>query len=273
MLKRLLQSSVNHVPFALRRRVRHVPGLAALQRWLLANSGLDAPFVHLINAGPAGGTRFEISLPADKAIWSGTYEFEFAAAIAAYVPSGGICYDIGGFRGYMAAVMAARGARRVVVFEPMPANVSALERLRQLNPELPIEVLAAAVGDADGRTTFAVMPDASMGKLASSSFQADARPLEEITVEIMRLDSWIASGRLPAPDLVKIDVEGAEFTVLAGAESMLRTYRPVVFMEIHSSRLEAQCTAMLSGLGYHCRRMEAEVAGEEHTRHMICRAR
>jgi FkbM family methyltransferase len=269
-MKNVLNSTINLVPFRLRQHIRQMPGLASLQRWLLTHATSDEPFVHRINAGPAKGTRFEISLPADKAIWAGTYELQFAQAIAKHTTVGVVCYDIGGFRGYMSAVMAVRGASRVVVFEPLPANHQAMNRLRAINPDFPIEVVAAAVGDADGVARFKVMPDSSMGKLAISKFQSIAESEKEIEVRICQLDSLVERNEIPAPGLIKVDVEGAEFVVLQGARRTLAAHRPILFMEIHSRQLEEQCTQMLSALNYNVVRLEREVVAEEDTRHLVC---
>jgi hypothetical protein len=66
-MKRLLQNSVNYLPAGFRPLVRRIPGLASLQRKLIDRFIANAPFVHVINAGPASGLRFEVTLPLDRA--------------------------------------------------------------------------------------------------------------------------------------------------------------------------------------------------------------
>src|SRR5262245_30599350 len=172
-LKKILQSSVNFLPYELRHWVKRVPGISQLQRWLVKRVMSEEAFVHTINAGPAAGLRFEVALPLDKAVWSGTYEPDFSEAIARGVTKGDVCYDIGGYRGYMSGLMALAGASKVLVFEPLPVNQRALRRLKELNPKLPIELMPLAVGNTDGSVRLKVMADPSMAKLGSSSFQAD----------------------------------------------------------------------------------------------------
>jgi hypothetical protein len=103
VLRTAVGASVNFVPYRLRRWIRHVPGVAPLQRLVIGRVLNGHAFVHRINAGPAAGLAFEVTLPFDKAIWSGTYERAFAEVLAGAVKRGGVCYDIGGYRGYMAA--------------------------------------------------------------------------------------------------------------------------------------------------------------------------
>ena len=269
-MSRLLQASVNWLPHGIRRHIHRVPGLAGFQRWLIARFGSGRAFIHRIQGGPASTLRFEVTLPADKAIWTGTFELEFARVLQSTVKAGDVCYDIGGYRGYMSGVMALAGAAKVLVFEPLVANQRALRKFCELNPGLPLEVLPLAVGDADGTARFKLMPDHSMGKLSTSSFQWGAAALEEQEVEVRRLDSLVAGGRIPPPNLLKIDVEGAEYQVLKGAAELLRKYRPRLCLEAHSAELEIKCRQNLEALGYSVKNLEPNIRGEEQPRHLLC---
>ncbi len=266
----MITSSVNWIPYSFRTFIRRIPLVSGLQRWLVSRFLSGRPFLHIVNGGPASGLRFEISLPLDKAVWSGTYETAFSAAIREHVKAGHVCYDIGGYRGYMAGVMALAGASKVFAFEPLPANQIALRRLRELNPELNITVKDMAVGNEDGCALLRVMPDPSMGKLEGSSFQPEALVTDEIKVVLQRIDSMVSRGEIPPPSLIKIDVEGAELDVLLGGGDTIRTARPIIFLEAHGSLLEEICRQELNSLGYRVRRIEGEVAEDAATRHLVC---
>ncbi len=269
MLRAAVGASVNFVPYRLRHWIRHVPGVAPLQRLVVGRVLNGHAFVHRINAGPAAGLAFEVTLPFDKAIWSGTYERAFAEVLAGAVTRGGVSYDIGGYRGYMAGVMAAAGASQVVVFEPLPENQQAIRRLCALNPALPVELLCLAAGKTDGIARLKTMPDRSMAKLATSLFQPDAGALGAIEVRLRTIDALVREEAIPPPDLVKIDVEGAECDVLAGAAETLHRWRPTVLLEAHSAALEDECARTLRDLGYFVRRIGAPPRSEDHTRHLM----
>ena len=192
----LLRRSVNLIPWSWRNRIRHIPGLAALQRWVLARFVGGTPFLHEINAGPARGLRVMISLPVDKGLWTGTYESNFVGAVAAAVQPGFVCCDIGGFHGFVSGVLALAGARQVFCFEPLPTNLAAIRQLTALNPTLPIAIRAEAVGAADGQTRFTVMNEDSMGKLETSQFQRDQPADTPIPVKLRSLDSLMAAGEV-----------------------------------------------------------------------------
>jgi len=268
-MKAVLQKSVNLIPLRARHWIKHLPGIAAGQRWLVKRVLSGEPFVHVINAGPARGLRFEVTLPDDKAIWAGTFEPEFSRTLREAVRPGDVCYDVGGYRGYMSGVVALAGASRVIVFEPLPGNLVRLRRLRELNPELPLQVEEMAVGKTDGEVHFQVMPDQSMGKLAGSAFQPGRPAAREISVRLTRLDTCIFERGLPRPNLMKIDVEGAEADVLDGATRTLKEGRPRILIEAHSEMLSLQCREKLTALGYQIRQLEPPIADPLQPRHLM----
>ena len=260
MISSLLRKSVQLVPWRYRQRVKDWPALGAMQRWVVARFLSRAPFLHTINAGPANGLRVWIQLPEDKGMWTGAYEPEFAGALAAAVRPGDVCFDIGGYRGFFAGVFAIAGASAVHIFEPLPANIARIDALIESNPNLPLHLHRIALGAEPGQATFVVMPESSMGKLSTSSFQNEAPKGEAIPVTIESLDHLREAGLIPSPRLMKIDVEGAEAMVLRGAERTLRAIYPQLFVEIHSRALARECDELLRKAGYDVQVMETGVA-------------
>jgi FkbM family methyltransferase len=264
-----LRASVNPIPLSLRFIIRHIPGIRAVQRSIVEKHLAGEPFAHTVNAGPAAGLCVEVLLPEDKAIWAGIYEADFAAAIACAVNPGDVCLDIGGYRGYISGVMALAGASQVIVFEPSSINHQALRRLCELNPKLPLRIMPFAIGESDTSAILKLMRDPSMAKLSSSPFQEYVSAVDEIEVPVRRIDYLVQKQEIPVPQLIKIDVEGAELEVIQGAESTLRNHHPVVFAEIHTSELGRDCRNLLVRYGYTVR----ETAGtrqEGEKQHLVC---
>ena len=52
----------------------------------------------------------------------------------------------------------------------------------------------------------------------------------KIEVDIVTIDSLVARGEIPPPDVVKLDVEGAEADVLAGMDATLGSARPILLV-------------------------------------------
>ena len=273
MLTRGLQLSVNALPWKLRLALKHVPGVASVQRWLVDAVLSRRTFLHAINRGPAKGLRYPVVLPIDKGVWTGTYEWDFAARIAASIAPGAICYDVGSYRGFLAGVIALAGGH-VYAFEPLPVNCRQIEAMIAANPGLRISLLQVALGNDVGVARFRILSDSSMGKLTSSEFRPEDTGLEMVEVRVSTVDELVLTGQLPPPQLMKIDVEGAEAMVLAGARRVLAKYQPALFIEAHSAQLAQQCRFELSQYGYRIQALNPETEtraspGAE-VSHMVC---
>ncbi|SIR77218.1 methyltransferase, FkbM family [Haladaptatus litoreus] len=116
---------------------------------------------------------------------------------------------------------------RVIAFEPMPTNAIRLRHNLSMNlPASRWEVAELALSNEEGSGTLAVEGKRyGEGKHALSS---DG----ELTVDVSRGESLIEEGRYPAPDILKIDVEGAELRVLEGFGEQLSNVR-VIYVELH----------------------------------------
>ena len=249
-MRGLLRKSVSLVPWQIRGVIKKMPLMAPLQRRLLARFLEGHEFIHMVDAGPARGLRYPITLPQDKGIWTGTYELELATGIAEAVRPGDICLDVGGWRGFFSGVMALAGASRVFVFEPLPTNALQIRRVIELNSKLPIELIEVAIGDQINSSKLRVMPETSMAKLSTSGFQSDHQEGDLMEIRSETLDHLRGTGLFSRADVIKIDVEGAEAMALRGAEQLLRSNRPRLFIEVHSRALARECDQILLDYGY-----------------------
>jgi FkbM family methyltransferase len=227
-----------------------MPVIAGLQRRLLATLLSGREFVHTIDAGPARGLVFPVVLPDDKGVWTGTYEQKFVESLAAAIRPGDVCFDVGGWHGFCAGVMAQKAAR-VVVFEPLPANCDRIRRMIELNPSRTgLTLEPSAVGQQNGKATFHLMPETSMGKLDTSPFQAENVGTHQISVNVVCLDTYCEAAGIDHVDVIKLDVEGAELAALQGAVRVLKNSRPRLFIEAHSRALTASVTQFLTDQDY-----------------------
>jgi FkbM family methyltransferase len=161
----------------------------------------------------------------------------------------GMCvYDVGanvGFVTILAAQLVGPNGR-VVAFEPLAANARQIGHNAELNRFTHVLVRQEALGNQDGQAPFRVSAESGWGKLAHlGSVRQETAIIE---VPIRKLDDITAGGGLPRPDLLKIDVEGAEVDVLGGSVETLRTARPFLLVELHGTN--GKIAALLSGLEY-----------------------
>lgn len=274
-LKRLIARSVDALPWGVRNSIKSLPLVAPLQRWLVNSAMKDAEFVHRITAGPAKGLSMRIRLPEDKLYWTGTWEQDVTTALAAEVAPGMVCYDIGSHRGFMAGVMAANSAGEVICFEPNPQNAATIDDLIALNPQMKLSLQTLAVGADDTTATFEIMPETSMGKLSSSSFQHGTDGQQRIEVQVARLDTLVDSQVVAPPDLLKIDIEGAELDALQGATATIEKFRPTLLIEVHSHDLLTGCRQWLAERNYRMHVVQQDLdtitAANFHVCHLVAK--
>ncbi len=90
-----------------------------------------------------------------------------------------------------------------------------------------------------------------MGKLS------DAGTVE---VAMVSLDTAARAGQFPDPNLIKIDVEGAELGVLRGATQLLDRARPSILLATHGAEVHRQCCDFLRDAGYSLRPINESIA-------------
>lgn len=152
-------------------------------------------------------------------------------------------YDVGANIGLYSCLAAAVVEGRVVAFEPEPKNAARLRENVRLNGA-DVDVFECALSDSNAPREFAVRlfdGGHQTGPAGHSFATGDEEAGETITVESAVGDEFVAERGVPVPNVVKIDVEGAEWAVLAGLESTLS--HPdcrVVYCELHEDRLRSQ---------------------------------
>lgn len=174
----------------------------------------------------------------------GTTEPDVQAFLAAQLSPGDVCCDIGANVGFF-TLIAARlvgSAGKVYAFEPLPSNAEALRRNVDLNGLQNVEVIEAAVSDRSGTAELLLGQSSLDGKLSTG----DDPTGQSISVRLISLDQV---GMVREPALIKIDAEGAEFSVLEGMRQTL-TSTPVILCELHQQRRrDSHLSAVREALG------------------------
>jgi len=194
--------------------------------------------------GPLRGKKW-IAGAGPNACWAGTYEVARVSAFANAIVQGAVVYDVGAHVGIYSLLASSRvgPSGRVYAFEPQARNLRYLRLHVTLNNLRNCFIVEEAVCNREGTLPFSAAAwEFSMGRLS---------PDGEILVPSTTLDSCIYGERgFSPPDIVKIDVEGAEFEVLEGASRALTEFHPTIFLEIHGTQLHVDCHAFLQAKGY-----------------------
>jgi FkbM family methyltransferase len=190
--------------------------------------------------------------------WNGTYEEDLVALLGALLRPGATVADLGANVGLIGLRLADRlrrlgGGGQVVCCEPVPANLDLLRAgVARNGLEALVQVVPAALSDRAG--TLLLVVEARAGRSGNATTRPGAGTVVEVPT--VRLDDLWAERGLPPPDLVKVDVEGAEVACLGGATRVLSEGRPVIFGEFNAALMPEHGTsfpdamALLTPLGY-----------------------
>ena len=159
-------------------------------------------------------------LPVDK------YDFQTTQLIRTHLRKNSNCIDIGANLGHiLMEIVSAAPKGKHFAFEPIPDLYTALKKKFSRNTT----VYNYALSSKKGTATFNYYP----GRPAVSGFRernnlGNVEP-KLLSVQMEKLDDVIPNDL--KIDLVKIDVEGAEYEVLQGARSLLQKNKPLVLFE------------------------------------------
>lgn len=179
--------------------------------------------------------------------WKGWKAYEPGTIDLFYRLAGraGVVFDVGAHVGFftLIAALANRNAR-VYGFEPMEAIYRRLLENIERNGLTNVECLNAAVSDSDGHARFFFSMTALREGLPTSSslsedFMAEASELTAVDVPLLTIDAFAESRAIRRIDLVKIDTETTEPSVLRGMRRVLSRDRPTIICEILQGRAAA----------------------------------
>lgn len=145
-----------------------------------------------------------------------------------YSPPGGVVYDLGANAGFYAiiAAKAVGPSGMVYAFEPSPKLCERIRENVASNAFNHVEVVQAAVFKTDGEVDFGIVGDLSVSNSIRAAGDSGAT-----RVQAVRLDTFSPQHR--PPNLILIDIEGAEIDALDGALRTIQRHQPVIMVEVH----------------------------------------
>ena len=249
----------------------------SLGRWIGRSIGFPPtrlastppPAWERIAAGPLAGREILIGRRGSGA-WedmiAGGFDAEIYPLLANEMPAdGSVVWDVGAHIGFhtlgFAAIVGPTG--HVVAFSPTRRIASGSGKTSTETPtSRRVSRFCRArcpIGTATPRLFSAVISSrvaSSMSFLEGTTPAIDsdtAAAWNTVVVPVRTTDALIREAAVPAPHLIKIDVEGAELLVLRGAVEIVRSSRPTVIVEAHSARLAFEVTQWLHTEGYDVR--------------------
>lgn len=176
--------------------------------------------------------------------------------IQEYLLPGQIFFDVGAHYGWMSmtAARAIGACGRVVAFEPAPVLIDILAYHKVVNRLKQMEIVPAAVSDADDSAVPFFLRNNGLSFGNTLLNYAGGRHRQAIKVSAVCLDSYCSKHNC-WPDVLKIDIEGAELLALQGAAKLLSQRAPTLIIAIHPPWLPdrqsvEQLFELLSKYGY-----------------------
>jgi FkbM family methyltransferase len=180
--------------------------------------------------------KTQVWAPSDwEAAMLSNHEKSVLKLLPSLVKSGDIVYDVGANIGLFsicfAKLIGPNG--KLYCIEANPVCVYFLRSNMELNHLTNFDILPIALLDAAKVCDFAVNYDNFNLGLTKDSVFFEMKAGHRITVEAQSLDELIGTYGFQKPDLVKIDIEGAEAIAIKGMTNTIVEHRPTMVIELH----------------------------------------
>ena len=236
MLESVIPRLLGWVPIPLRRaligRPNNPPRAATIAHNLL-NRIVPAESHVFACQGALEGYRMGIDWNRHRSFLYGTWEPNVTAAVTNTVKAGMTVIDIGAHIGYYSLLFAkcVGPTGSVFSFEPVPENFALLHKNIQLNELSQVQTFPQAIFSGKKEISIAVPDESPNSGEGSVVHHHGAR---QYLVPAITLDSFCVPSGV-RPDILKMDVEGAEYDVLLGAQETISRCRPKLLIELHHS--------------------------------------
>jgi FkbM family methyltransferase len=195
--------------------------------------------------GPAKGLKIRTDLIDRKDVYFwGKYDRHILDQVIPLVQKGWTIWDCGTYIGFYTLLFARTVGRRgrVIAIELDSRNLERTRENAALNELTNIQFVNWAIGAPIGETEIIIddgtnshLPRTYVGGLEMEGvWNARDTHKPRSRVECISLDQALVEKRLPKPDLIKLDIEGAEKEALSHGERIFEQVRPLLLLELHN---------------------------------------
>ena len=170
--------------------------------------------------------ELDLSNSIDSNLYLGKFEPEVAYAIEQYCRSGMTVLDIGANIGAHAVRLAYKIGKqgKLYAFEPTDYAYNRLVRNINLNAMMQVETFRMALSNKNA-------PGEKISCVSRWKTDGNHVP-EDCVVDFVRLDDWAETHKVSHIDLIKIDVDGNEYSILEGGRNIIKQSRPLIIIEV-----------------------------------------
>ena len=190
---------------------------------------------------------------------SGEYERPMIDTLMRLLTKDGVFVDLGANEGYFSILAGIRvgPTGSVIAIEPQERLAPVIRENVRLNDLKNVKLVQSAISDKEGEATLYLLPDLNTGGSSFTKRTRYAVPTQ--TTHTMTLEQLFDTHGLGHVDLLKVDIEGAEYEALMGSPAVFANRRvKALALELHPAILaqrgkdSADIESFLAGHGY-CR--------------------
>ena len=198
--------------------------------------------------------KLNLTKDVDSRFFMSSFEEETLGVFVRMLHKGFVVLDVGANIGIYtliaSGIIGPRGS--VHAFEPADWSFNRLLDNVELNDAQNVISNKMGVSDQVGETTLFVCADDAYNSLGS-------RPMKDVVaskpIEVTTLDAYHRKHGLGRVDIIKIDAEGADYLVIAGAREIIARFSPTIFLEYNEyvggfSHSAEELVDLLSSMGY-----------------------
>lgn len=119
---------------------------------------------------------------------------------------------------------------KIIAFEPVSKVYEQLKYNIQLNNLHQVKIEKKALYNETTELNFVISANSNLGM--SSIFEHDEKNGQTEIVQAIKGDEYFSNNPIPKMDLIKMDIEGAEYFALQGLKETLKKYKPIILIEI-----------------------------------------
>ena len=202
---------------------------------------IPANAVVSILSGPLKGKKW-IKGAHNVSILFGAYEKKQTESFRKRATASNVLWDLGSHVGYYSLLFNAASPKgKIFAFEPVSETAETFKKHMSLNNITDYKIFTVAVSDKEGSLSFNKTSSSVAGKLDESG---------ETKVDVIRLSKYLAEGKISSPDMIKMDIEGAEVGALNDLKPLLKEKMPVMFVSTHGKQIHLDCLQILKEIGY-----------------------
>ena len=210
--------------------------------------------VRRVLIGPSAGLRYRIFPKYGLGPLWGRWEPHLQRLMVRVLKPGDVAHDVGGNYGIHTLLMArlVGSSGTVCSFEPHPKIFAACSENVGFNHFQNVKLLNVALSDRAGTVPFSLGRHEGQGHVITNQ-----NDVATFNVKCETMDHLVATGQISPPTFIKIDVEGHESAVLAGAETTVAKHKPILAVDLHNPEQDKKVGQFLIRHGYVAYRQES----------------